>query len=154
MPRVHASQSDTSHQQHQFSEDVKPGRTDLSWAPQSTRGLGLARWVGLGTGMGVVRRTRTAPDYLHPAAQTEPWPRPGRRRSTRRVPRQKQRRGCRRPPRNRPHRTLPETARAAAPASELCHVRGGAGPSGLTRKGKGAMQSKSHVEGVTCPEPG
>lgn len=91
MPRAHALQCDKSHRQHRFSEEVMPGGTDLSRAPPSSRGLGLAHWVGLRTGMGVVRRTRTAPDYLHPAAQTEPWPRPGRHRSTRRAPQQKQR---------------------------------------------------------------
>lgn len=121
---------------------VFKGGADLSRAPPSTRGLGLARWVSLGTGMGVVRRTRTAPGNLHPAAQTEPRPRPGRRRSTRRVPQQKQHGGV-----GGRHETDTghfRKERAPLRLRQSCVTSGAEpGPPGLPRKGERVLPSKS-----------
>lgn len=146
MPRVHGSQRD---------KDAKPSRTDL--APDSAKHTrsGPSTLGGLGDKGRGTRRTRTAPDYLHSAAQTEPWPRPGRRRSTRKVPQQKAATQVSEAATKQTARTLPETARAAAPASELRHGRGGAEAEGLRAVWgqEVVLLTKSHKHWPTCSDP-
>lgn len=134
------------------SEDAKPSRTDLAPCSAKHTRSGPSTLGGLGDKGGGTRRTRTAPDYLHSAAQTEPWPHPGRRRSTRRVPQQRAATRVSEAATKQISRTLPETARAAAPATELRQGRGGAEAKGLRAvwEQEVVLLPKSHKHWSDC----
>lgn len=113
-------------QHHRLQRMQSPAGLTWPGAPRSTRGLGLARWVGLETrgvrgGHALLRIISILPLRRNPGpAQADTGPR-AEFRSEEQPPER------RRQPRNRPRWTLPETARAAAPASECVTVGAGGG---------------------------